>query len=139
MFMGPTNIFAQMPLGYFAAPSGAPLMTPELRSPEYFRDEKHCYRCPDGSHRVFRFGDRDAALAMGCEVTNNENCASISPPGGRMGQQAPIQAQPGAPVAATQAGGVSILVEPAVYGVPIVPVLIALGLAALVFSVTKKN
>lgn len=158
MFLGPMNVYSQMPAGYFAAQSGRPLMAPELTSPqaEHIARTFHCY-VRNGEYRAAPFAARDVLKAQGWEETDYANCAGAgvplaSPVGAaagralygrrRVGQQVQVTAPSGAPVAtvaATPSGGTSIFVEPAIYGVPIVPVLLVMAAAAAVFAATRND
>lgn len=71
-----TPFYAQPPSGYYANPSGTPLMTEEITSPqsEHIAREFHCYRKPDGSFVSVPFAQADAAKAAGYEAVEYSNC-----------------------------------------------------------------
>lgn len=73
-----TPFYAYPPYGYFANPSGNPLMTEELTSPqsEHIAREFHCYRAPDGSFVSVPFAQADAAKAAGYEAVDYSNCGA---------------------------------------------------------------
>ena len=73
-----TPFYNYPPYGYFANPSGNPLMTEELTSPqtEHLAREFHCYRKPDGSFVSVPFAQSDAAKAAGYEATDYSNCGT---------------------------------------------------------------
>lgn len=73
-----TPAYAYPPAGYFANPSGAPLMSEELTSPEesHIGREFHCYKAPDGSYVSVPFGQADAYKAAGYEAVDYSNCGS---------------------------------------------------------------
>lgn len=85
-----TPFYAYPPSGYFVNPSGNPLMTPEITSPqeEHIAREYHCYT-KEGQYRSAPFALRDAMKAEGWEETDYRFCSSP-----------PLHAQPvGTPVA----------------------------------------
>jgi hypothetical protein len=54
-------------------PSGSPLFSEEITSPQRAELERHCYHCPDGSTQSLTI---DEARAMGCEATDSSECES---------------------------------------------------------------
>lgn len=85
-FMGQVNLvtgpsatpfYASPTYGYFANPSGNPLMTPEITSPqeEHIAREYHCYT-KDGQYRSAPFASRDMMKAEGWEETDYRFCSS---------------------------------------------------------------
>jgi hypothetical protein len=82
-FLGPTAFYNAAPTNaYFAAPSGRPLMTPEITSPqpEHMARTFHCY-VKNGAYTTAPFSQRDAMKASGWEETNYANCAGMVPMG----------------------------------------------------------
>lgn len=66
---------------YYASPSGRPLMTPEITSPqpEHVARTFHCY-VRNGQYTVAPFAQRDALKAAGWEETDYANCAGSGVP-----------------------------------------------------------
>lgn len=56
-----------------AAPSGAPLYTPQINDPDFADTELHCYKCPDGTYRSMSI---PAGRAAGCEARPLSECGS---------------------------------------------------------------
>lgn len=76
LVLGPSSPFyGYTPGGTFANPSGSPLMTEELTSPEPGR-EFHCYKAPDGSYVSVPFAQADAYKAAGYEAVDYSNCGA---------------------------------------------------------------
>ncbi len=73
-----TPVYGYAPAGYVANPSGTPLMSEELTSPqsEHIEREFHCYKAPDGSHVSVPFGQADAYKAAGYEAVDYSNCGA---------------------------------------------------------------
>jgi hypothetical protein len=96
--LGPSAPFTgYSPAGYFANPSGTPLMSEELTSPEHTASEFHCYKSPDGKYVSIPFGQADAYKAAGYEAVDYSNCGSpplhaqpVGTPSFVMGQANPI-------------------------------------------------
>ncbi len=76
-----TPFYAYPPYSYIANPSGSPLMTEELTSPEssHIAREFHCYKAPDGSYVSIPFGAADSYKAAGYEATDYSNCKGLPP------------------------------------------------------------
>lgn len=73
-FTGPFGMFSGPVTGYQANPSGTPLMSEELRSPEHYQEELHCYRAPDGSYVSIPFSQAAAYKAAGYEAADASYC-----------------------------------------------------------------
>ena len=54
-----------------AAPSGAPLYSEQINSPDFASTERHCYKCPDGSMRSMTIPD---GRSSGCEARPLSEC-----------------------------------------------------------------
>ncbi len=61
------------PPGMVAAPSGAPLYSPQINDPDFADTELHCYKCPDGTYRSMSI---PAGRAAGCEARPLSECGS---------------------------------------------------------------
>jgi len=100
LYQGPAGspFYSAPPAGVYATPSGAPLMSEELTSPDesQIAREYHCYQSPDGSQFIsVPFGQRDSYLAAGWVATDYGKCQGPplhaqpvgTPPGFVMGQR----------------------------------------------------
>jgi hypothetical protein len=81
LWQGPAGspFYSTPPAGVYVNPSGAPLMTEELTSPQSsdIAREYHCYQSPDGKEfRSVPFALRDAYIAAGWVATNYANCGT---------------------------------------------------------------
>lgn len=94
LYQGPAGspFYYSPPAGVYTTPSGAPLMSEELTSPQSsdIAREYHCYQSPDGKQFLsIPFSQRDAYLAAGWTATNYSNCSSpplhAQPVGGQPG------------------------------------------------------
>jgi hypothetical protein len=109
---GPTDVAWAPPYGYFQAPSGAPLMTPELTSPVHWPGELHCYECPDGAFRWMRVSE----AGYGCEARDfrDPRCPGGMPLADPVGPQQAVV--PRAPFVAVAQGAPPAAVSPLLVG-----------------------
>lgn len=101
-FTGPFGMFSGPSAGYVANPSGTPLMTEELRSPEHYLEEYHCYRAPDGQYVSIPFSEAPRYKAAGYEAVDAANCPGSPAALGQAepGGPPPVQGNPqGGPMA----------------------------------------
>lgn len=99
LWQGPAGspFYYSPPAGVYTTPSGAPLMSEELTSPEesHIAREYHCYQSPDGKQFMsIPFNQRDAYLAAGWTATDYAKCSTpplhaqpVGQPGFVMGQR----------------------------------------------------